>query len=215
MSEAASTVVKPAATSITGVLSKRLGSLQDFQTRIAARIAQAQAQTQDSEALLSFQVQGYRLLLPLLEVNELLNMPVLTPLPLARRWVLGLAVVRSEIYTVFDLAHCLGALLETSHTSHDIQTVLSDPAKLSDPKLVLLSKAVDAQLAFVVDKVLGTLIAARDGLTAVEDNAAFTARFGQDNAYIKALWKNAAGEVHIELSVRELLKSQDFANIAY
>jgi chemotaxis signal transduction protein len=101
------------------VLGKRLGSLQQFQSRIAQRIAQAQAQDIRPDAMLSLSIQGKRLLVPLTHINELLSKPELTHVPLAKQWVLGLAVVRAEVLTVFDLDYCLSAALKQSaqHTA--------------------------------------------------------------------------------------------------
>lgn len=195
--------------SATSALSKRLGSLQQFQSRVAARIAQAQSGEQAAESLLSLQVHGYRLLLSLSDINELLENTELTPLPLAKRWVLGLRVVRSEVLTVFDLGYCLSSLLATSDIQADSHLNAVDEARLSDTKLVVLAKTVANQLAFIVDKVVGTAVLNQDGLTPSERQTT------QLPSYVKALWQNEQGLQYIQLSLSELLNSPDFIKMTH
>jgi chemotaxis signal transduction protein len=195
--------------SASSALSKRLGSLQQFQSRVAARIAQAQSGEQAIESLLSLQVQGYRILLSLSDVNELLETPELTHLPLAKRWVLGLTVVRSEVLTVFDLGYCLSNLLETSDIEPDSGLNATDDARLSDTKLVVLGKTVANQLAFIADKIVGTVVPTQDGLTISELQS------WQSVPYIKTLWRNEQGLQYIQLSLSDLLKSPDFIKMTH
>ncbi len=204
--------------STTEVLSKRLGSLQAFQARIAQRIAQAQSQTQPLGSLLSIRVQDYRLLVPLTQINELLAMPQLTHFPLAKRWVLGLTVVRSEVLTVFDLAYCLNAVLKSSKAADLIAEFGSasagTAARQADTKLVVLSKHVGNQLAFVADQLSGTVVPSQDGLSLVSPSDEMHALFADKRDYVKALWRHTSGVLHIELSLTDLLKSPDFSLIA-
>jgi chemotaxis signal transduction protein len=195
--------------SASSALSKRLGSLQQFQSRVAARIAQAQSGEQALESLLSLQVQGYRLLLSLSDVNELLEAAELTHLPLAKRWVLGLTVVRSEVLTVFDLGYCLSNLLLTCEIEADSHLNVVDKARLSDTKLVVLAKTVANQLAFIADKIVGTVVPTQDGLTISELPSP------QSAPYIKTLWRNEQGLQYIQLSFSELLKSSDFIKMTH
>jgi chemotaxis signal transduction protein len=203
----------PSAKSTTNVLSKRLGSLQAFQSRIAARIAQAESSTQQNAVLLSLQVGAYRLAMPLLEVNELLDPPERTRLPLAKRWVLGLSVVRSEVLTVFDLAFCLSEVLDDSLIDGGFKSQQTMPFKNADGKLVLVSKLVARQVAFVADKVLGTVDPEQAGWSRVPLNGSSTQLSPATG--VKALWRSEAGEMHIELSLQEWFQSADFANIAH
>jgi chemotaxis signal transduction protein len=207
----------PKVSSATDALSKRLGSLQQFQSRIADRIAQAQSEGNELESLLSIQVQGYRLLLPLAEVSELLPMHEITALPLAKRWVRGLAVVRSEVLTVLDLAVCLRALLENSKIHQGILSNAKTETRPSDIKLVVLDKAAANQLAFVADKIVGTIARGHQGLVAVKldgEAAEFSKRFTAKDAYLKGVWRNEYGDMHLEMSLTAFLKSPDFTRIA-
>ncbi len=190
-------------------LSKRLGSLQEFQSRVAARIAQAQSGEQAVESLLSLQVQGYRVLLSMAEINELLEATELTHLPLAKRWVLGLTVVRSEVVTVFDLGYCLSKLLPSHEFEVESDLTKTDDTRRSDAKLVVLSKSVANQLAFISDKLLGTVVPSQVGLILDE------AQRPQQASYIKTVWRNEKNAHYIHISLAELLKSPDFIKLTH
>jgi chemotaxis signal transduction protein len=191
----------------TGALSNRLGSLQQFQTRIAARIAQAQSQTQQIESLLSIQVQGYRLLVPLAEINELLAMPEISRLPLSKAWVLGLTVVRSEVVTVFDLAHCLNQILPKPLHQKNV----FDLQKHAELKMVLLSKHASNQVAFIANKIAGTVAPEQTGFSLAPGNDELMF----EHKYIKQVWQDSQAERHIELSLSALIKSIQFQNFAH
>jgi chemotaxis signal transduction protein len=199
----------------TNVLNKGSGSLQQFQTRIAQRIAQAQADPNEFNSLLSIGIQQYHLLMPLTDISELIAMPSLVPVPLSKQWVLGFTVVRAEILTVFNLAHFVdlavqrGFIPKTNH-SFDL-THSKTQAKPSVGKLVVLNKATDQQLAFKVDSVAGTISPEKNGLVIFNNDLPKQASV--PNHYIKNLWRDAQDDIHIELSLIDLFKSRDFTDI--
>ena len=95
IAESAVTIVSQAVASQTVRPQKE--SLQDFQTRISQRIAQAQSQVSQDNMRLQLRVGEFTVFVPLFETAELANVPTLMPIALAQDWVLGLAVVRSEV----------------------------------------------------------------------------------------------------------------------
>lgn len=57
---------------------------------------------------LGFQVSGVRLVAPLSEVNEILTLPRVTPLPRVKDWMLGIANVRGRLIPIIDLHRFMG-----------------------------------------------------------------------------------------------------------
>lgn len=57
---------------------------------------------------LGFQVSGVRLVAPLTEVNEILTVPRVTPLPRVKEWMLGIANVRGRLIPIIDLHRFMG-----------------------------------------------------------------------------------------------------------
>ena len=197
---------------------KRLGSLQQFQARVADRIAQAQSGERQEESYLSLKVQNFYILFPLTQISELMPKQELTHLPLAKRWVLGLTVVRSEVMTVFDLGYCLNKLLQTDSLANSSVNKLNDNSRPSDPKMLVLNKSIGNQLAFFCDQLLGTVTLSQTELTLVEpdiNDLDFPFAHALDSVYIKQFWRNTNGTIFIELSLLDLLKSPDFISITH
>jgi chemotaxis signal transduction protein len=210
--------VNPNANPVGEIGGQRQGSLQQFQTRVTARINQAQLGEQQDVALLSVYVQGFRLLVSMAQVNELIPMVTLTALPLSKPWVQGLAVVRSEVVTVFDLAFCLNRLLQVESFNAQRSPLTDEKIRFSDAKLVVLNKAVGHQLAFSCDRLLGTVLPLQSGLTLIEPDAHVTGLpwpHAPDSIYVKHFWRDKNGMLFIELSLSALLKSPDFISLSH
>ena len=77
-------------------------------------IQQASSETEEGTLLsvwagLAFKVAGIRVLAPMDEVSEILNLPrVLTRVPGARSWVKGIANIRGNLLPIIDLQAFLG-----------------------------------------------------------------------------------------------------------
>lgn len=56
----------------------------------------------------AFEVAGQQLVAPMGEVSEILALPELTPIPLTKPWLLGVANVRGRLLPLVDLAKFLG-----------------------------------------------------------------------------------------------------------
>jgi chemotaxis signal transduction protein len=193
----------------------RLGDLQAFQARIAQKIADAQSSTQQAQSMLAVQIGAYGVLIPLSDMSNLLAMPELSPVPLAKQWLKGLAVVRAEVLTVLDLAYCLNAYLIDNiadwalivPVKDSISSPSSPAVQAAQAKLLVLSALVQNQLAVTVDKVVG--IIAKDTLTIHSSNHV------ADGVVLRQLMMDVNGAVFIELSLAELLKSTSFLKLTY
>jgi len=80
-------------------------SLREFQQNVLNRI---QVQTSSSEAnpiaTLGVQLGGQNWLVQMADIAEVLPLPALTPVPLAKPWFLGVANVRGKLYGITDLS---------------------------------------------------------------------------------------------------------------
>jgi CheW-like domain len=233
-----STPTMAAQLALDGKLSKqRLGSLQAFQARIADRIAQAH--TVQSQALLSINVQGINILVTMTDINELLPMQDIMPLPLAKQWVKGLTVVRAEVLTVFDLAYCLNTMMDAVVSVNGIDSADSaDSADSVGSEDAMNSTAVTkvstqlTQQAPISEstrlsnrKLVVLAKAAGQQLAFLADHVLGTVSTEQAGwvqqdspaplSYIKRRWQDPAGKQYIELSLPALFASQNFINLAY
>ncbi len=190
----------------------RLGDLQAFQARIAEKIANAQTAKTLSQSLLAVQVGAYGVHIPLSDMSALLSMPDISPMPLAKQWLKGLAVVRAEVVTVLDLAHCLHGYL-CSHlpdlvlVSDAVKPVAAEFGQLSQAKLLMINPSVHSQLAVTVDKVFG--------IVAADTLVAHTCSHTANEVVIKRVSIDTAGLIFVELDLSELLKSATFLKLNY
>ncbi len=85
------------------------GELAGPGTAALARLGESGlARPETSQEVLVFEVGGDRMALPLASVKEILKLAPITPVPRARRDVLGILSVRGRITTVLDLRRRLG-----------------------------------------------------------------------------------------------------------
>jgi chemotaxis signal transduction protein len=194
--------------------SNRLGDLQAFQARIAQKIADAQSNTQQAQSMLAVQIGAYGVHIPLSDMSNLLAMQEISPVPLAKQWLKGLAVVRAEVLTVLDLAFCFNAyLIENMADLALIAPVNGSNSSVfqaTQTKLLVLNPLIQNQLAVTVDRVFG--IVAKDTLTIHSNNHIVDI---VDGVVIKQITVDVNGTVFIELSLAELLKSTSFLKLTY
>ena len=87
-------------------------------SQAAARGLPMQEESRDYWRGVGFVLGGQALLAPLEQVDEILTVPALTRVPLAKPWVLGIANVRGNLLPVMDL----GAFLGLGATARDEAT---------------------------------------------------------------------------------------------
>lgn len=87
-------------------MSKRF-SLREYQENMLGRMEKASAQSQ-ADARLGIEVGGKNWLIDLAETAEVLPVPVINSIPLARGWLCGVANVRGNLMSVVDLQAFMG-----------------------------------------------------------------------------------------------------------
>jgi twitching motility protein PilI len=83
-------------------------SLKDFQNQLTTRLQNAGTQRVNASRL-GFRVAGYNWLVNLADINEVLPVPAILPVPGARRWFRGATNIRGNLYAVSDLGDFLFA----------------------------------------------------------------------------------------------------------
>ncbi|OGS91368.1 MAG: hypothetical protein A2Z95_08690 [Gallionellales bacterium GWA2_60_18] len=83
-------------------MSKRL-NLREFQQRVIERLQDKNA-TAARISTLGVRIAGQNWLVAMADISEVLPVPVLTPVPVAKPWFLGVANVRGNLYGVTDMA---------------------------------------------------------------------------------------------------------------
>lgn len=80
-------------------------SLREFQQNVLNRIqVQTSGGVASKAAALGVQIGGQNWLVEMGDVAEVLPMPALTPVPLAKPWFLGVANVRGKLYGITDIS---------------------------------------------------------------------------------------------------------------
>ena len=78
------------------------GSLHDFQSRLAARLAEADGRS--AAGLLGFQAGNDYWLVRLADSGEIIPLPPLTGVPLTRPWFVGIANIRGNLFSISDFS---------------------------------------------------------------------------------------------------------------
>lgn len=113
-------------------------SLRDYQRELAARLQGAASR--QSASKLGLQVGAEAWLVDLAEAGEVVPVPPITPVPLARPWFRGVANIRGNLYSVADFSAFLGGAA----------VVASEQARL-----LLLGERFRMGCALLVDRSLG------------------------------------------------------------
>jgi twitching motility protein PilI len=119
-------------------------ALRDLQTRLATRLQAARTEAV-SASWLALRVGQLNVLFPLAQAGEIFSLPVMTPVPYARDWFLGVVNLRGSLHGVVDLAgfmHC--DFVRT-------RTELS----LAECSLVTFNADLELNCALVVDGLAG------------------------------------------------------------
>lgn len=113
-------------------------SLKDYQRELAARIS-GKGRGQ-SHSRLAITVGNTYWLVDLTDADEVLPVPPVTPVPLAKGWFRGIANIRGTLHTVVDFAALLGQ---------------SSTAMSEQSRLLLLGGPAKINCGLLVDRVLG------------------------------------------------------------
>lgn len=77
----------------------------------------------------AFKLGGYHLVAPLGEVSEVLTLPELTPVPLSKSWISGIANVRGRVLPVTNLVSFL-KLEQTQQRASEYKVLVVDKPKI-------------------------------------------------------------------------------------
>jgi twitching motility protein PilI len=89
-------------------------NLREFQTVLSRQI-QAAATRDNSASRLGFRAGSINWMVPLGDIEEVIPVPHIVPVPGSRRWFRGVANIRGNLYAVSDLADFLGQGVTPEH----------------------------------------------------------------------------------------------------
>jgi twitching motility protein PilI len=99
-------------------------SLRDYQLELSARLQRAETEGRVTSKL-GLEVGGGAWLVDLTEAGEMIPVPPISAVPLARPWFRGVANIRGNLYSVTDFAAFLGGEA-TAATDHARLLLISD-----------------------------------------------------------------------------------------
>jgi len=163
-------------------------SLRDYQLALSERLQSAQAGARASSKL-GLRMGGEAWLVDLMEAGEVMPVPSISPVPLARPWFKGVANVRGNLYSVTDFSAFLGA----------------EPVQMSDhARLLLVAERFRVGAALLVERSLGL----RNADNLKPQPAASNA------PWVRALYADADGVLWKELDITGLIRSQAFMEVS-
>lgn len=167
----------------------RKSSLREFQNALSKRLASAA--TQSSAPLrLTVEAGGEHWVLDLLDAGEVLPLPALTPVPLARPYYAGVANVRGSLYSVVDFALLCGK---------------AATARGADARLMLCGRRFGLNAGLLFERIAGLRNAADFRIAAA--TAAPLDWSGHEYA-------DSTGARYRELRMEALVPHSDFMNLA-
>jgi twitching motility protein PilI len=162
-------------------------SLRDYQLALSQRLQSAQAGTRASSKL-GLRMGGEAWLVDLIEAGEVMPVPSITPVPLARPWFRGVANVRGNLYSVTDFSAFVGA----------------EPVQLSShARLLLVAERFRVGAALLVERSLGLRNAEH-----LKPQAASGA------PWVRTLYADADGLLWKELDITALIQSEAFLEVS-
>ena len=162
-------------------------SLRDYQRALVERLRSAGGGSIASK--LGMQVGRESWLVDLADAGEVIPVPAITPVPLARAWFKGVANVRGNLYSVSDLGALLG-LLPTPMTDH--------------ARLLLVAERFRAGAALLIESSLG--------LRNAEDLKHRSGEAAQ--RWVRAHYEDADGQHWKELDVAALIQDEAFLEVS-
>jgi twitching motility protein PilI len=163
-------------------------SLREYQLALSERLQSAAAGTRVPTKL-GLRAGGEAWLVDLKDAGEVIPVPAISPVPLARAWFKGVANVRGNLYSVSDLAGLLG----------QPATPLSDHARL-----LLVAERFRAGAALLVEGSLGLRTA--DGLKLRTGDA--------PQRWVRAHYEDTDGNVWKELDIAALIQDEAFLEVS-
>ncbi|HYY61297.1 MAG TPA: chemotaxis protein CheW [Burkholderiales bacterium] len=163
-------------------------SLREYQLALSERLQSAEAGAR-LPSKLGLQVGGEGWLVELLDAAEVIPVPAISPVPLARGWFRGVANVRGNLYSVSDFSAFLGGA----------------PVKLTaDARLLVLGERFRCGAALLVERSLG--LRALGDLTPQSVAAPMP--------WIRGQYSDAEGRIWKELDLAALVQHEAFLEVS-
>jgi len=162
-------------------------NLREFQEAILSKLKDAASQVGgESSSRLGVTVGDKRFLINLQDVKEVLPVPPMQLVPFTQPWFLGVANVRGNLYSISDLAQFIG---------------MPPTPKSANNRILLLSTESTAQVALLVDSLIGLRSVQGMQVQSVEGEADF---------FSMNVYKDAEGGDWLELDVEALVQNKRF-----
>ena len=163
-------------------------SLREYQLALSERLQSAEAGA-GLPSKLGVQVGGEGWLVELVDAAEVIPVPPISPVPLARGWFKGVANVRGNLCSVSDFSVFLGA----------------EAVKLSaDARLLVLSERFRCGAALIVERSLG--LRALGELTPQSVAAPMP--------WVRGVYSDAEGRIWKELDIAALVQHEAFLEVS-
>jgi twitching motility protein PilI len=163
-------------------------SLKDYQRELVNRLKEAGAGRMASK--LGMQLGPESWLVDLSDAGEVIPVPPVTPVPLTRPWLRGIANVRGNLYSVVDFPAFLG-----------VGTV----AVGEHSRLLLIGDRFRTAAALLIDRSLGL----RN-----PDQLKPRAANGETPAWLRGEFEDAEGKSWKELDLPQLVRHADFLTVS-
>jgi len=163
-------------------------SLRDYQLGLSARLQRAETD-RGAASKLGLEAGGGAWLVDLTEAGEMIPVPPISAVPLARPWFCGVANIRGNLYSVVDFSAFLGGEA----------TAVTDQARL-----LLISDRFRAGCALLVDRSLGLRKSGE-----LEPRAA-----GAESKWTRAEYTDTEGKRWRELNVPALVRDPEFLDVS-
>jgi twitching motility protein PilI len=162
-------------------------SLREYQIALSERLQSAAAGTRVPSKL-GLRVGSEGWLVDLKEAGEVIPVPVISPVPLARPWFKGVANVRGNLYSVSDLGALLGL----------------QPTPMTDrARLLLVADRFRAGAALLIESSLG-----------LRNADELKPRAGEAARWVRAHYEDAEGKHWKELDVPALIQDESFLEVS-
>lgn len=160
-------------------------SLRDYQRDLAERLKNAGTGRRPSK--LGVQVGGEAWLVDLVDAGEVIPVPDITPVPLARPWFKGMANIRGNLYSVVDFPAFLGG----------------PPTAIGDQsRLLLVGERFRLAAALLVDRSLG-----------LRNPEHLRPQGGESGQWARAQYTDSEGRPWKELDLPQLVQHPDFLSV--
>jgi twitching motility protein PilI len=164
-------------------------SLREFQAGLSERLGSAK-RGETSRALLGIVSGKDHCLLELSDSGEVLPLPTLTTVPLAKPWFAGVANVRGALYSVVDFSAFRGGEVTPRN---------------SEARLLLVGARHGINSALLVNRTLGLKSLAEMQEEAAPDNAP---------AWAGTRYVDGSGQPWTRLQLKPLLEDPEFLNVS-